>query len=454
MTTPVRPRKRSPGERFPAMASWDFRRLFANGFLTSGSRWAQVLARGWLVHDLSGGSTGAVGLVTFASFIPFVVIGPVAGALADRFNRRRLLIGATLFGVAGAVLLAVITLADIVEVWQVVVLAFATGAAQAASLPSRQALIANVVPPEHLLNAVALGGISQHGSRVIGPLFGAAFLEAFGAGAVFVFSAALLTLGMVEAIRLRYRPPMTERDQRVPEARTKPGILATIGNLGHDLGRAGRYVRADHRLLSVIGLVGAHCSLTMAFDSMMPTLSERVGGASTLYSAILVGLGVGAITGTLSVSQLQRERVRGAVFAGVGVGSGLAMVVLGLAATPVVVILGAMLAGLTQASYMTMSAALIQEIVTDDFRGRVMSLYLMIAAGHMAILNLGYGRLAEVIDVRILLVGPGLAWTLIFALSSVGLGEVRNLVRHGRFVSTAKSGLAPSGYAVPPIAGS
>ncbi|MGI9616769.1 MAG: MFS transporter, partial [Acidimicrobiales bacterium] len=167
-------------DRFPAMASWDFRRLFVNSFLTTGSRWAQVLARGWLVHDLSGGSTTAVGLVTFASFIPFVVVGPFAGAVADRFDRRRLLIGATLFGVVGAVLLTLITVAGVAEVWHIGVLAFATGAAQASTVPTRQALIANVVKPEHLLNAVALAGISQHGSRVVGPLFGAAFLSTLG----------------------------------------------------------------------------------------------------------------------------------------------------------------------------------------------------------------------------------------------------------------------------------
>ena len=208
-----------------------------------------------------------------------------------------------------------------------------------------------------------------------------------------------------------------------------------LAALGRDVGRAGRYVGADRRLFSIIGLVGAHCSLTMAFDSMMPTLSERVGGTSGLYSAILVALGLGAISGTLGVSQLKTSPARGTVFAATGVGSGLAMVVLGLAATPAVVVLGALLAGLTQASYMAMSAAFIQEVVSDDFRGRVMSLYLMIAAGHMAILNLGFGRLAEVIDVRVLLVGPGLAWVVVFALSSVGLVEVRSIVRRGRFLS-------------------
>ena len=432
-------------ERFPAMTSWDFRRLFVNSFFTTGSRWAQVLARGWLVHELSDGSTTAVGLTTFASFIPFVVVGPFAGAVADRFDRRRLLIAATAFGVVGAALLAIITIAEVVEVWHVVALAFATGAAQAATVPTRQALIANVVPPEHLLNAVALAGISQHGSRVIGPLFGAAFLATLGAGSVFVLSTALLTLGLLEAVRIRYRRPPD--DTSADEA---PSLLEGARRLGRDLRDAGRYVGDDRRLVVVIGLVGAHCSLTMAFDAMMPTLAEKVGGSSTLYSSILVGLGAGAITGTLGVSQLRRDRTRGAAFALVGFGSGLAMVVMGLATTPLVVVIGAALAGLTQASYMTMSAALVQNIVSDDYRGRVMSLYIMIAAGHMALLNLGFGRTAEIIDVRLLLIGPGLAWIVVLIGALGTLPEVRSLVRRGRFatmataVATARPTAAPA----------
>ena len=420
-------------ERFPAMTSWDFRRLFVNGFFTTGSRWTQVLARGWLVHELSGGSTAAVGWVTFASFIPFVVVGPISGAVADRFDRRKLLINATLFGILGATLLAIITITDVVQVWQVGLLAFATGSAQAASVPARQALIANVVPPAHLVNAVALGGISQHGSRVVGPLFGAAFLGAFGAGSVFVFSAVLLAVGLVEIVRLRYRPAVRDRSGELP------GVAAAAGRLARDMAAAGRYVRADRRLLTVIGLVGVHCSFTMAFDSMVPALAEKVGGSSTLYSSILVGLGVGAITGTLTVSQLSQERTKGILFAFFAIGSGLAMVVLGTATTGVAVVIGAMLAGLTQASYMTMSAALVQSVVTDEYRGRVMSFYIMIAAGHMAILNLGFGRVAEFIDVRVLLVGPGLAWAAFFIFATASLTEARSLVFQGRFADPIPS---------------
>ncbi len=121
-----------------------------------------------------------------------------------------------------------------------------------------------------------------------------------------------------------------------------------------------------------------------------------------------------------------------------GLGSGLAMIILGTAHSRFAVIVGAALAGLTQASYMTLSASLIQKVVDDAYRGRVMSLYIMIAAGHMALMNLGFGRVAETIDVRVLLVGPGIAWTVFFAIAGLALPEVRSVVARGQFTHSLR----------------
>ncbi len=427
-------------QRFPAMRSYDYRRLFVNGFFTTGSRWAQVLARGWLVHELSGGSSAAVGWVTFASFLPFIFVAPVAGVLADRIDRRRLLIDATLFGVASALGLTVITVAGVVEVWHVVFLAFLSGSAQAATVPARQSLVVNVVPSNHMINAVALAGISQHGSRVIGPLLGGALLGTLGAGSVFALSALLLLIGLVEVQRMHYRMPPRSQPEGAEAARRPVGpssVLAAVVRVRSEMGVAARHVRGDRRLFTIIGLVGLHCSLTMAFDSMMPRLAEEVGGGGGLYSAVLVALGIGAIGGTLTVSQMQRGRTKGVALAIFGLGSGLAMLMLGTATLPVVIVSGAVIAGAMQASYMTVSAALVQEVVPDALRGRVMSLYIMIAAGHMAFMNLGYGRAADSIDVRALLVVPGLLWVGVFLLAILLLPETRSLVRTGRFVPRA-----------------
>ena len=147
-----------------------------------------------------------------------------------------------------------------------------------------------------------------------------------------------------------------------------------------------------------------------------------------------MGAGVGALVGTLALSQLRQEALRGPVFAAVGLGSGLAMIVLGLAQTPAVAVLGAALAGGTQATYMAMSATFIQTVIPDRLRGRVMSLYLMLAAGHMAFMNLGFGLIADSVGERVLLVGPGVIWVGLLLLATLGMTDLRALLRRGQFV--------------------
>ncbi|MFQ5382146.1 MAG: MFS transporter [Dehalococcoidia bacterium] len=425
-------------ERFPALRSRDYLHLFVNGFFTTGARWTQVLGQGWLVHDLTDSAT-AVGAVTFASFIPFVVVGPIAGAMADRIDRLKLLVGATVAGVIVSALLTAVTLSGSVQAWHILVLAWFSGAALATSVPPRQALIANSVPEEQLLNAVAVSGIAQHGSRVVGPLFGAALLATLGAGSVFALSTGLLLVGLIELSRVGIRA-----DHATTPAGRNPVAFA-LRSVGTDLRRALSYVVHDGRVATVIGLVGFHCGLTMAFDSMMPSLATRVGGGRDLYSSIIVGLGLGAIVGTLTVSLLRSPAAEARALTVSAVGSGLAIMSLGLAPASGAVIAAAVFAGATQATYMALSATLIQRVVPDTLRARVMSLYILIAAGHMAIVNLGFGRAADFYDVRSLLIVPGVVWILLFLGASVLLPQLRSLVRRGEFLPRAAVLPLPAG---------
>ena len=171
----------------------------------------------------------------------------------------------------------------------------------------------------------------------------------------------------------------------------------------------------------------------MAFDSMMPTLATIVGGADVTFSAIIVGIGAGSIIGTLIVSMLQTDAALGRMFFIIGVGSGLSMLVIGFATTPYIAVTGGVLAGATQASYMALAATFVQRITPDAFRGRVMSLYIVLAAGHMAFVNFGFGWLSDGIGVRLLLIVPGIIWTVGFIAASMLLPEVRSLVRSGNF---------------------
>ncbi|MDA1062714.1 MAG: MFS transporter, partial [Chloroflexi bacterium] len=244
-------------------------------------------------------------------------------------------------------------------------------------------------------------------------------------GSVFLLSAALLTLALYQLTRLQYRS----------EARPRAdGASAlTLGALFSDIGDGFAYVERDPRLVVVLVLVGFHCGATMAFDSMMPTLATVVGGSSLTFSGIVVGIGAGAIVGTFVVSMLPTEEATGRSFLVVGVGSGLAMLVIGFATTPFMAVTGGVLAGATQASYMALSSTFVQAIVPDAFRGRVMSLYVLLAAGHMAFVNFGFGWLSDGIGVRALLIVPGLLWIVVFVAAVFLLPEVRALVSTGAF---------------------
>lgn len=417
-------------DRFPALESRDYRRLFLNTVFASGSRWALMLARGWLVFDLTD-SSAAVGLVTFAGMSPFLFAGPIGGALADRLDRRRLAIFSAAAGMVFSLVLAGLVLSGVVQVWHVVALAVIQGTTMALVAPAQQALLPNLVRSEHLLSAVALSGIAMHGSKIVGPLLGGVLLANAGAGYVFLLSAALLLVSVAALRSIEWRP---ERGAAPPVAgRSTPA--RAIGALASDVGVGMRHVWGDRRPRLVIGLVVFHCGFTMAFDSMLPRLARDVGGGSETYSALLMGIGTGAIVGTAGLATLRTEAARGPALAATGIGSGLAMLVLGTATVPAMAVSGAFLAGLTQATYMAVSQTLLQQITPDALRGRVMSLFFMLAAGHMAFINLGFGRLADDVGVGPLMIVSGLLWIAIFAAASVSLPDLRHLFRRGSFIA-------------------
>ncbi len=413
--------------RFPAFQSADYRHLFLYAFFTTASRWALMLARAWLVFELTDSSL-AVGLVTFAGMSQFIIIGPVAGVIADRFDRRRLALAAVFLMMASSAGLAILVIADVVAVWQVVLLAVVYGMAMALAGPAVQALIPNLVPAEHLLNAVALSGISQHGSRIAGPLLGGILLATLGAGFVFIAATLILIFALVQLLQIRHR--------QTPAPRPTTGSLSP-GDVLDDIRGGFSHLRRDARIFAIIGCVAFHCAFTMAYESLLPRLADGLGGGSNTFSAIVMGVGAGA------VSFIRQKARQGPVMALTGIGSGLAMVVLGTATIPAVAVLGAFLAGATQASYMTISNTLVQQVVPDRLRGRVMSIFAMLAAGFMAFMNLGFGWLADTVGVRPLMLVPGIAWIVIFALAALFLTEIRHVLRVGDFRPRAAAAVAP-----------
>ena len=239
---------------------------------------------------------------------------------------------------------------------------------------------------------------------------------------MFALSAVILlaTLALIARIEFRWSAPAEQRPASVR-------LLAT------EFGQGLTHVIRDTRLALIIGLIAPHCACTMAFSAMLPRLATDLGGDERLFSAIVMGLGAGAIAGTLALALLRRQALRGYTFMLVGVASGLSMLVLGTAGSPAAAVVGAALAGGSQAVYMAISQTLVQQVVPDALRGRVMAIYTMLAAGHMAMVNLLFGGLADSVGVRPLLVIPALIWLVVFLVAILAVAELRFILRRGDF---------------------
>ena len=414
--------------RFPSLQSQDFRKLFYNYVLSSAARWAEMLGRGWLIFEITG-STGAVGIVTFCGMAPSLFFGPIGGAFADRFDRRIMAMWSAGFGVLFSLLLGILAISGHVMMWHIVVLSILQGTAFAAVTPASEALIPSLVPKEHLLSAISFRGIARHGSKVVGPLLGGILIveRSDGVGWVFVLTAVFLALAVLQLYRISWRPVTSQKNTRL-----------AIFDVVNPIAEAAQYVAHDRRIMMILLLIGCHCGFTMAYDALLPGLSIELGGGSSTFASITVAVGIGALLGTLGLSTISNEYFRGPILIISGLGSGIALLIMGFANDPIVAVLAGFIAGATQAPLMALSATLIQQIVPDNFRGRIMAFYLMIAAGFMALMNLGFGFIADSLGERSLIIFPSVVWLLLFIFGAFYYKPLQFLLRRGVFLSNSE----------------
>lgn len=344
-------------------------RLFYLGQLVSLSGTAcQVVALSWVVYRLTD-SAVALGAVTGLSLLPMLIAGPWGGLLADRFDKRRLLIAANAFLAAVAGMLATVTLLGSAKVWQLGVLAFASGLGSAVEIPTRQSFVNELVGPEQLPNAIGLNSALFNASRILGPAVAAGLLALVGGGWCFVANAASF-LAVIEAYRR----------MRTGELRRTPRQEARRGQLRQGL----RYAWGEPVLRRTLLLVGVVSFFSFNFPIILPVLAERsYGGGSALFSALTATLGLGSVAGALVVAGRRRPTDRVLLFAGLASGLLLAAAA---ATTALVVVLPLLaLAGGAGIAFFSTANARIQLVAAGELRGRVMALYTLVFLGSMPV---------------------------------------------------------------------
>ncbi len=402
----------------PATRHADFRALWGGTACSSVSLWTLLLGNAWIVFKLSDSSFW-VGVSTFASMSPFV-LSPIGGVVADRFERKYLVRVTRVGAFVTTFALFLLALTNVIEVWMVVVVALLQGVVRAVEIPSDQALLANVVPPEDLANAVSLSTMTQQGSRAAGPLFSAPLLATIGVEGAYAVAAIFALLAFTSIRRVK------------TSSRGGVGSLRdVVGGMREGLA----YVRATRPVLALFLLVVGHCSLTMSFDSILPGFAEEhgSGGAFTLMT---FGVGMGALISTLWLS-LRPGGHRGKLLLFTALASGLSPVLMALSMTLPSAIFSSILMGSSQALFMAITAVLLQSVVPDAVRGRVMSLYLMAAGGIMAFANLGLGALADALNAPLLFLVPGLVFTAIVVATMLAGVNLKRIYRTGKVLAPA-----------------
>lgn len=406
MSLPVRSRVLST---FPALASPIYRRyLLAGMFITIGS-FTQATAQGWLVLVLTN-SPALLGLAGAVAGLPTLFLAVVAGVLADRLDRRRLLVITNSSAALCALTMAILTTLGVIEYWHILVLMFLSGLAFTIQLPAAQAVVSSIVDRTMIGNAVALNSAQYNFLRILAPAFAGLFIAAgalalgFWVNAIALAAAAWIILNLA-----------------IPSTRTADRAQAAMWR---DLQDGIRYVANDRVLAILVLLPGVPALFILNYLTFIPVYARDILATGPAGLGLLGGaIGVGALTGALSLAGMRPSGGSGRLVLGAMAIAGASLTVFAVSRSLPLSILALGLIGFFQVNFYSTTNTLIQVIVPARLRGRVLSLYMLTSIGLIPIANLIGGVLAESLGVEIVLAAGGVLTVAIAA--SVFLLEPR-----------------------------
>ena len=388
---------------FRALRHPNFRLFFAGQLVSLTGTWMQSVAQSWLIYRLTG-SAALLGAVGFTSQFPVFLLAPVGGIVADRFPRRTVLIATQTTAMFLAGLLAAVTLTEGVRVWQIFVLGALLGAVNAFDIPARQAFVVEMVARPDLMNAIALNSAMFNGARIVGPAIAGVLVASIGEGWCF-FANAVSYLAVIGGL-LRMRIP---RDAIAPFATSA---------LEHVL-EGFRFAARTTPIRALLLLLGLVSLVAMPYAVLMPIFADQILHSGARGLGILMGAsGCGALFGALALAARRELRGLGRWVAVAMAGFGVSLI--GFALSRSFWLSAALLVPVGGCMMVQMSASntLIQAMVPDTLRGRVMAIYSMMFMGLAPVGALLAGTLASHIGAPAMVAtGGGLA-----ILGAIGFG--------------------------------
>jgi MFS family permease len=363
-----------------ALRHRNFQLFFSGQLISLIGTWMQSIAQSWLVYRLTG-SALLLGAAGFASQIPVFLVAPLGGIVADRVNRQRVVIGTQISSMILALVLATLTLTGVIRVWHIFVLGALLGVVNAFDIPARQSFLVDMVGKEDLMNAIALNSSMFNGARIIGPAVAGILVAKIGEGWCF-FANALSYIAVIAGLMMMQV--------------TRPARLAPHGPALAHLIEGYRFVRHTAPIRALLLLLGLVSLVAMPYSVLMPVFADRIlhGGARGL--GILMGAtGVGALLGALTLATRSGVLGLGRWVAFSCGGFGLSLVLFSFSRNFWLSAALLLPVGFCMMLQMSSSNTLIQAMVPDHLRGRVMAMYTMMFMGMAPFGSLFAGALAE-----------------------------------------------------------
>ena len=386
--------------RFGALSVPNYRAYFFGTAVSQSSAWLLRTTQSWLVLDLTG-SPAALGILTLCQFLPVTLLTLFAGVLIDRVATRWLLFVTQGVTAAQAAVLAALVLSGRIEYWHILVLSAILGTANAFDTPTRSALVNQLVGPGRVGNAIALNSALGNGSRIIGPGIGGVMIALWGTGVCFAVAAVSSTLALGGIALLR-----TERFYPKRQA----GRGAVLGQLHDGI----RYAFSSPTLAFNIVLMAFMGTFAYNWGVTLPILARyALESGSEGFGLLNVAMGLGSVAGGIVLA----VRVRPSVRLVIGAAGVYALLIMTLAVSPnMTVAMGQLLGiGVLSIVYSASSNTLLQVEAREEYRGRVLALFVLLWAGTTPIGSAFTGLMSDLWGIRVALLVDG-------AICIVGLG--------------------------------
>lgn len=397
---------------FRALRHRDFAVFWSAALVSNTGSWMQTITVPFVVYQMTR-STTWLGFAAFMNFIPAMLVGPLAGSLADRHSRKKILLATQTAMMAAAFALWIVWISGAATPWNIVFIVFVSGLVSGINITTWQAFVTQLVEADELVAAVRLNSLQFMGARAFGPAIAGVVLQAFGASAAFFANAVSFLLVLVALALIEPRPQVYSDDDSTVLRHFREGW---------------RFVRSSNALFLPVLMIGVVSLLGTSVIQLAPAMARdefEVGRGA--YGLLVAAFGAGAITGSVSVALFADRFRRSSVALVGGLGLATGIVALGLAPGYAVGVAAMFVMGLMYLLLATSLNTGLQARVTDAFRGRAMAIYLSSLLLGVPLGALIQGNVASLVDLRAVIVGSGVLLAMFVVFTAVRYARLRPL---------------------------